>query len=342
MIQKIIPSNRPKIIKQQGNLATFEIEPCSPGYGITLGYALRRVLLSSLPGTAVTEVKIDGVAHEFSSIPFVKQDVIQIILNLKKLTFKLYGDEPVIVSLKGSGEKELKAADIKAPSNVEIVNKNLLIASLTSPKAKLDIEIKLEKGLGYVPVRSRVKEKRSIGTIALDANFSPIKKINYNVENIRVGTRTDFNKLILEIETDGTISPKDAFIQASDLLINQFSVFANPKKVKSPVIEQHKKPKKRTTANDKAKQRKKTKKSQKQKKNAKVNMRDLASKTIDDLNIDPRIIKTLHKARIKSISNLAKKSEEYLLGLDDLGPKSVKLIRRELGKFGVILRESQK
>ncbi len=230
METNILLPKPPKIIKRGENRAVFEIENCYPGYGMTLGNALRRVLLSSLPGAAITSVKIKGVDHEFSTIPHVLEDVIQIILNLKQVRFKLYSKESVILSLKVKGEKEIRASDIKLSSDVEIVNKNAHIATLTDKKAELEVEIEATPGLGYVLVEQRKKEKLTIGSIAIDAIFSPIKKVNYEIENMRVGDRTDFNRLRIDIETDGSISPEEAFQKAARILVNHFSLFIEPEK----------------------------------------------------------------------------------------------------------------
>jgi len=215
-----------KVTEQETNRATFKIEGLYPGYGLTLGNALRRVLLSSLPGSAVTLVKIKGVDHEFSTIPYVIEDVVEIILNLKQLRFKMYSEEPQILHLKASGEKDVTAEDIKCPSQVELVSPEVHIATLTDKKAGLEMEIQIERGLGYVPVEQRKKEKLEIGAVAVDAIFTPIRKVNYEVENMRVGDRTDYNRLILDIETDGTITPLEAFERTAQILVEQFKVFA--------------------------------------------------------------------------------------------------------------------
>jgi DNA-directed RNA polymerase subunit alpha len=231
MEQKIPLPQKAKITKKQDNRAIFEIDGCYPGYGITLGNAFRRILLSSLPGAAVIAVKIKGVSHEFSTISHVLEDVIQIILNLKQLRFKIHNPETssIKVQLKVSGQKEVKARDIKTSSDIEIVNKDAHVATLTDKKAKLEMEIEVGTGLGYVPVEQRKKEKLEIGAIAIDAIFTPIKKVNYEVENMRVGERTDFNRLKLDIETDGTVSPEQAFIKAGDILVEHFGLFASEK-----------------------------------------------------------------------------------------------------------------
>ncbi len=230
METNILLPKPPKIIKKGESQAIFEIENCYPGYGMTLGNALRRVLLSSLRGAAVTSVKIQGVDHEFSTIPYVLEDVIQIILNLKQVRFKLHSEGPVILSLKAKGEKKVKASDIKISSDVEVINTNAHIATLTNKKAEIEIEIEVNRGLGYAPVEQRRKEKLAIGSIAVDAIFSPLKKVNYEIENMRVGDRTDFNRLRLDIETDGSISPEEAFTKAAQILVDHFNLFIGPEK----------------------------------------------------------------------------------------------------------------
>ena len=216
----------PKIIEKKGNWALFEIEGLYPGYGTTIGNSLRRVLLSSLPGAAVTQVKIKGIQHEFSTIPGVLEDVITIMMNLKKMRFRLYSEEPQKATLKVKGEKEVKASDFKYPTQVEIVNKSCHIATLTDKKAELEMEIQIEKGIGYEPVEMRKKNKKAeIGVLPVDAIFTPIKRVNFRTENMRVGERTDYDRLFLEVETDGTISPVMAFFQASEILLKHYSLF---------------------------------------------------------------------------------------------------------------------
>jgi len=203
--------NLPKIIKKQGNKAVFEIEGLYPGYGVTISNTLRRVLLSSLEGAAITQVKIKGVSHEFSTIPGVLEDVVIILLNLKKIRFKSFSDEPQQVVIKQKGEKVVKAGDFEVPPQLEIKNPEAPVASLTSKSAQLQIEALVEKGVGYQSIEQREEKKREIGMIPIDAVFTPVKRVSFRVENMRVGKRTDFDKLEMEIETDGTISPEEAF-----------------------------------------------------------------------------------------------------------------------------------
>lgn len=219
----ITTPSEPKYTEIGLNTGRFEIPGCFPGYGTTLGNALRRVLLSSLEGSAAKSIKITGVSHEFSTIPGVMEDVVQIILNLKQVRFKLHGDEPVKVTLKSKGEGPVTAAAIKAPSNVEIVNPEAVIATVSDKKTELEIEIEIDKGLGYVPVEQRERDdEREIGVIAIDAIYTPVKRVNYEVENMRVGKRTDFDKITLEVVTDGSITPQEAYQKSVSILVEQF------------------------------------------------------------------------------------------------------------------------
>ncbi len=222
-MQVITSPQKPRYTAIGEHHGKFEILGCYPGYGTTLGNALRRVLLSSLEGAAAKSIKIKGVSHEFSTIPGVMEDAVQIILNMKQVRFRLHGDEPVKVSLKSKGEGEVKASAFKVPSNVEIVNPDQIIATVTDKKTELEIEIEIDKGLGYIPVESRDREEREIGVIAIDAIYTPVKRVNYEVENMRVGKRTDYDKITIEIVTDGSISPVEAFEKGVAILVTQFS-----------------------------------------------------------------------------------------------------------------------
>lgn len=239
--------NLPKIIKKQGNKAVFEIEGLYPGYGVTISNTLRRVLLSSLEGAAITQVKIKGVSHEFSTIPGVLEDVVIILLNLKKIRFKSFSDEPQQVVIKQKGEKVVKAGDFEVPPQLEIKNPEAPVASLTSKSAQLQIEALVEKGVGYQSIEQREEKKREIGMIPIDAVFTPVKRVSFRVENMRVGKRTDFDKLEMEIETDGTISPEEAFLKASEILLKHFSLFSKsgekPQKIKTVKVKEKSKKK---------------------------------------------------------------------------------------------------
>ena len=225
-----------KILKKEGSRAMFEISPLMSGYGATIANPLRRVLLSSLEGAAITSIKIKGVNHEFTTVPGVLEDVIQIILNVKRIRIRSHSEGPVKVSLHVKGEKEVTAADIKATSDVEVINLDQHIATLTDKKADFEMELDIEKGVGYVPVEQRQKDKLAIGMIAIDAIFSPVRMVNFTVENIRIGQRIDFNKINIDIETDGSIEPEEALKKASEILVKHFETIGSveaPKKSKS-------------------------------------------------------------------------------------------------------------
>ncbi len=217
-MQKFSLPSEPKIIKHEDSLAIIEIDDLYPGYGTTLGNAIRRVLLSSIPGAAITTVKITGVSHEFSTIPNVMEDVIHILLNLKQVRFKLLSEESVVIKLSAKGETKVTAEDFETSSNVEIVNPEAYVATLTDKKATLEIEAEVSAGVGYEPIERRKKDKLPVGSIAIDAIYTPVRKVKFNVENARVGDRTDFNKLVFEIETDGSIQPEEAFKKAINIL----------------------------------------------------------------------------------------------------------------------------
>ncbi len=225
-MQNITAPQQPQYTPLGVNHGKLEIGGCYPGYGATLGNALRRVLLSSLPGAAARSVKLKGVSHEFSTIPGVMEDVVQIILNMKQVRFRSHSDEAVTVTLKSKGEGVVTAAAIKCPSSVEVVNPDQVIATLTDKKAEFEMDIVIDRGLGYIPVEAREEEEREIGEIAIDAIYTPIKRVNYEVENMRVGKRTDYDKITLEIVTDGTLTPVEAFNQAVAILVSQFSVLS--------------------------------------------------------------------------------------------------------------------
>lgn len=230
MEKLLLPS---KISFEKGsepNKATFTVEPCYFGYGTTLGNALRRVMLSSLAGAAVTAVKITGVDQEFSAIENVKEDALTICLRLKDLRLKVFSEEPVKLTLKVKGKKVVTAADFDKNSDVEIVTPDLEIATLTDAKATIEMEVTVQQGRGYVPTEERAGEDVEIGNILIDAIYSPVKKVGYKVVPTRVGDITNYDKLIMEIETDGTIAPQEAVEQASKILIEHFSLLTTQEK----------------------------------------------------------------------------------------------------------------
>lgn len=304
-----LPS-KPKIIYKEGNTAIFEIENLYPGYGVTLGNALRRILLSSLPGAAITMVKINNLPHEFSTIPYVLENVIEILLNLKHIRFRMYSDEPQTAYIKARGEKVVTVADVETPAQLEAVNKDLVIATLTDKKAVLEIEMRVEKGLGYVSADEIKKTKVDIGTFVLDAIFSPIRNVSYEVENMRVGDRTDYNKLRLKIETDGTIVPQEAYQKAVSILVKQFQEIssfyeAEPIEAEEENIIQEK-------------------------------GYDISNLKISDLaGLSNRTINALMKANIKTIEKLLKQDEKSLKEIKGLGQKGIKEIIKALEKLNL-------
>ncbi len=310
-----------KILQEKENYAKFVIEGLYPGYGITIGNALRRVLLSSLEGAAITDVKIKGVSHEFSTIPGVLEDVIHICLNLKKLRFKIFSDEPIRAFLKVKGQKEVKGKDLELPPQLELVNKDQHIATLTNKNANLEMEVIVRKGVGYEPREMRTKEKLSVGEILLDAIYTPIKRVSYKVENMRVGERTDFDRLYLEIETDGTISPQKALDQATQILLAHFNFVEDA--IKKYVKEEKPKPQKP--------EKEKIKKEEKEKK-------DVASIPIEELKLSTRTTNALLNSHIKTVGGLIRKKEKDLLALEGLGQTGIKEIKKALKKLGLELK----
>ncbi len=211
-----------KTVSEDAKRGVFEIEGLFAGYGLTIGNALRRTLFSSFPGAAVTEIKVKNAPHEFSTLPGLKEDLVTLTMNFKKLRFRMHTNEPQVITLKAKGVKTVTAADVESNSQVEVLNPDEVLATLTSKDADLDIEIKVERGLGYSPVESRKSGRLAVGTIAIDAIFTPVLKVNYTTEDMRVGERTDYNRLRIEIETDGSVSPSSALHKAANTLKDHF------------------------------------------------------------------------------------------------------------------------
>ncbi len=293
---------------EDGKYARFEVEPLERGYGITLGNSLRRVLLSSLPGVAATSVKIDGVLHEFSTIPGVKEDVTEIILNIKRLIAKIYSDTPVVVIVDASGECEVTAGDIKCPDDVEIINKDLHIATL-SEGAKLYMEITMQKGRGYVTSEKNKENMQNvIGVISVDSIYSPIDKVNYNVTNTRVGQVTDYDKLTIEIFADGTIAPEEALSLSAKILNDHMNLFidlAEGVKGKDIMVEKED--------------------------NMKNKVLEL---TIEELDLSVRSFNCLKRAGINTVEDLASKSEGEMMRVRNLGKKSLEEVVNKLASLG--------
>ncbi len=307
-----IPS-KPRIVSEEGLQGVYEIDSLYPGYGHTLGNSLRRIILSSLPGASVTQVKIEGVPHEFATIEGSRETVMEILLNLKRIHFVLHGDEPQTISLiaKGSSGK-VTAKDFKLPSQVEIMNPEQHICDL-SGKALLELEATIERGLGYVAREVLTKDKVDIGTIALDATFTPIRRVNYEVENMRVGDRTDFNRLRILIETNGTIAPREALEKSIETMIHQLKAVIGFQEVSPSEA--------------------------KEGKNDTEAVSTSASKIkVIDLVLSARITSALEDAGIKSAAGLARKTASALKELDGIGEKAIEEISVALAGHGLTLK----
>lgn len=334
-----LPS-QPKVIKKEGSKALFEIAGCYPGYGITIGNSLRRVLLSSLEGAAITQVKIEGVSHEFSTIPGVMEDVVMLLLNLKRLTFKCFSDIQQTITLKVKGEKEVNGSDFKLTSELELCNPKEHIATLTKPSAELNIECKVAKGIGYEPVEAREVPKSEIGVMQIDAIFTPVRKVSLKVENMRVGKRTDFDLLKLEIETDGTITPEQALKQASCVLLSQFSVIFDgieTEEAKKLVKKEAKAKPARPPAKAALRAGNASSVDAGGEKTSKGEG-DAKKMKIEDFDIPERIKNALLKNNIKTVGGMLRKSEKTIGELEGLGGKAVVEIKKALKKLKLELK----
>ncbi|PIR85524.1 DNA-directed RNA polymerase subunit alpha [Candidatus Kaiserbacteria bacterium CG10_big_fil_rev_8_21_14_0_10_45_20] len=313
-----LPS-KPRIVSEEKDSGVFEIDGLYPGYGHTLGNSLRRIILSSIPGGSVTTLKIDGVSHEFSTIEGVKEDVISIILNLKKVRLKVLDGEEHTVSLSAKGIKTLTAGDLVCPGQVEILNPNQHIADLTDKNASFNAELTVSEGLGYVSKEQMQKERVDIGVIALDAIFTPIRRVNYEVENMRVGDRTDFNRLRIAIETDGTISPKEALEQSISIMIQQLKSIVGFRE-DEPVVE----PEAEQQISEEA---------------AKEITEDAMKLRVESLNgISTRTANALVTASIRTVGGLVRKSESDILALEGLGERGLKEVQDALKALGLSLK----
>lgn len=313
-----LPS-KPRVVSESERSGTYEIDSLYPGYGFTLGNSLRRIILSSLPGAAVTHVKIPGVTHEFSTIEGVKEDVVTILLNLRKIRFKLLTDEPQTITLNVKGPKDVTAADLTLPGQVEILNPEQPIAEV-SGKVSLEMEIRAERGLGYIPKEVHQKERVDIGTIALDAIFSPIRRANYEVENMRVGDRTDFNRLRILIETDGTLAPREALERSIETMIHQLKSvvgFKEEEVQEIPDVSES-----QGSSEDRS---------------APVDSEMLKTR-ITELSLPQRVEDALDEASIRTVGGLVRKREDDLLAIEGLGQKGLQDIKRALSNLGLTLR----
>ncbi len=314
-----LPS-KPRVIKEEDFSGVFEIDGLYPGYGHTLGNSLRRIILSSLPGSAITQVKIDGAEHEFSTLSGVKEDVITILLNLKRVRIEMNSDTPLTMNLKVSGGKVVTAGDIEAPSQITILNPEQPIAEITNKSTTLSIECTVEQGLGYVPREVHQKDKVDIGTIALDAVFTPIRRVNYEVENMRVGDRTDFNRLRFFIETDGTLTPREALEDSIEIMIHQLkavigfqdTVEKEDNESESPEVEAE--PEEEVD-------------------------NDVLKTRIETLDLSTRTQNSLENANIRTLGGLVRKKRDDVLSLEGMGPKGLDEIEDVLKGMKISFKE---
>lgn len=317
-----LPS-KPRVVSETERGGIYEIDGLYPGYGYTLGNSLRRIILSSLPGAAVTHVKIPGVAHEFSTIEGVKEDVVTILLNVRKTRFRLITDEPQTITLEVKGPKVVTAGDLKLPGQVEVLNPEQVIAEITG-KVTLEMELRVERGLGYVAKEVHQRDRVEIGTIALDAIFSPIRRVNYEVENMRVGDRTDYNRLRIVIETDGTLSPREALERSIETMIYQLKAIigfkeeeVQPEIIMQPVERYVPPSEDRSIPMD----------------------AEVLKTRITELNIPQRVEQALDNASIRTVGGLVRKREDDLLAIEGLGQKGLQDIKRALSNLGLTLRQ---
>ncbi len=314
----VLPS-KPRIVSEDQFSGTYEIDGLYPGYGHTLGNSLRRIILSSLPGAAITAIKIAGVNHEFSVMNGISEDVITVMLNLKKMRIKMLTTEPQTLTLKVKGEKVVTAGDVDKVGQIEILNPELVIATLTDKNAELDIEMTVEQGMGYVSKEVLQKNRVDIGTIALDAIFTPIRRVSYEVENMRVGDRTDFNRLKLFIETDGTISSKEALETSIQIMIGQLKAivgFKEEMEESSPMS---------SMSAEEATPK------------AEIDS-ELLKTRIESVGLSPRTQNALSNANIRTVGGLSRKKERDLLDVDGLGAKGIQEIRAKLAEYGISLK----
>lgn len=316
----ILLPTKPKIIKDENTVGIFEVDGLYPGYGHTLGNSLRRVILSSIPGAAITSISIDGVKHEFSTIEGVKEDVISIILNLKKTRFKLHSDEETQISLSVKGPKKVTSADIITPSQVEVVNKDQYLFEITNNK-EISINLTVEKGLGYVPRELISKDKADIGAIVLDASFTPIRRVSYEVENMRVGDRTDHNRLRISIETDGSITAKEAFESSIQTMIHQMQSIIGYREFSAREDEVAAVA---AAPEDVAEEGADT---------------DVTKTKIEDLTLSTRTINTLIAAGVKTLGGLARKSLSDIKEIEGMGEKGINEIKEVITSYGFTLKE---
>ncbi|MEX0930652.1 MAG: DNA-directed RNA polymerase subunit alpha [Candidatus Paceibacterota bacterium] len=322
---------KPKVISEDEIFGQYEIDGLYPGYGHTLGNSLRRIILSSLPGTSITTVRIDGVNNEFSAVEGIREDVITILLNLKNVRIQMSTDEPQTLKLKVKGEKTVTAGDIETTGQTTITNPELEIAHLTDKNAELSMEMTVERGLGYVAKEKLKEGDNSIGTITTDAVFTPIKRVRYEVESMRVGDRTDYNRLRLFIETDGTIEPREALDRSIATMIQQLQALTEEHGTAEPVeAELEYTPSTNATGptNDGAGSD-----------DADQDETEFLKTRIDDLDLSARTLNALSEANIRTVGGLARKRESDIQDIDGIGSKGIQEIRDLLHSKGIELKE---
>ncbi len=310
--QITLPS-KPRVVSEEGLQGVYEIDSLYPGYGHTLGNSLRRIILSSLSGAAITSVKIEDVPHEFATIEGVRESVMEILLNLRRIHFVLHGDEPQTIRLKASGTKKITAADLTLPSQITVANPDAYICEI-SGKNTIELEATIERGLGYVPREALTKEKVDIGTIALDATFTPIRRVNYEVENMRVGDRTDFNRLRILIETNGTVGPREALEKSIEIMIHQLKAVVGFQEEEAVVLSSSSADSDTSSGKDPAKMK------------------------IDELGLSTRTASALTDGGVKSVAGLLRKTVSALKELDGIGDKAVTEITDALETLGLELK----
>lgn len=315
-----LPS-KPRIVNEDAFSGVYEVDGLYPGYGHTLGNSLRRIILSSLPGAAITQVKIDGVQHEFSTIAGVKEDVITILLNLKRVRLLMHSETPLKLNLKVSGAKIVTAGDITAPSQIEILNPEQKIAEITDKSTTFSLELTVEHGLGYVPREVHQKEKMDIGTIALDAVFTPIRRVNYEVENMRVGDRTDFNRLRVFIETDGTLTPKEALENSIEIMVHQLKSIIGFQDEDTSSSQMNQITEAKADSDE-----------------SELDA-DVLKTRVETLNLSTRTQNALENANIRTVGGLVRKKKDDILAVDGMGPKGVEEIEAVLGELGINFKE---
>ena len=318
----ILPS-KPRVVSEDGQKGVYEIDGLAPGYGHTLGNSLRRIVLSSLPGAAITSIKIDGVSHEFSTLEGVKEDVVLILLHLKKVRFKMTTDEPQIATLSVKGAKKATAGDMQVSGQLEVLNPELYIAELTDKSAHLSIEVRVERGLGFVPREQHEKGKVDIGTIAVDAIFTPIRRVSYEVENMRVGDKTNHNRLRVLIETDGTITPREALESSIRIMIDQLQAILG-------FTEE--------TASSRGSDTAAVSTDEDSGEEGKDDMSEVLKTRIDTLDFSTRTLNALTDAGIRTLGGLARKKKEDLLEVEGMGEKGIQEIKRVLTNYGITLK----